>query len=903
MAIRQTRSVSKKMQSASNPVDKAKDVSNDTSVTKITDNPSTIDLATSKTSDTNTNTGDTDHIVTMDNENKEETTNENDINDEKTEAEKDKDDKKNDAEKDKEEMIAPKDRDEDEVMLTVDGQENVTTDGNNEKEKDATEDKEKDVTDDEDEVEVLEKTPAKQKLTANLRPGGNAGSYRSAVANGTPLTHNGQPNSFLIMKDYSDNPDYFNLEEESDEDTVQQGGSQTTLQHARFKLMVAIPTEKEGMVQEDSLPAALEKVNAMIRSLRNKKPNVRVGHWNWQDDVNREDLLEEVPTDVDTAEKVMYGFQRFVRPGQYCYYRLNLYFLEETDLATVTYYTEQFRIQRQQYLELAPSDALEPLELGTFTGSVEAMASSPNVKACFRRMFALKHLGLTWEFAKGTKGFKRDKFKMHAEIDMRDRHKKDDIRTYFNRKSTSLISNFLGTPMLLAPTVTPGLDNNEKQRAIKQIQSHEKLMKNLEYCTVYGVQSSNYVDNKARVTLLQKLMEIESITPKRLVRNDSTFYGRLFYAIIPNRTDNSVTFYYSRANVKEGRSCAQALPALIRDELKLEPSFFCNSELIAEVKSGHWEASKRFFQTAEEKEESDQMALFEDQAEAEVVEFVSPAHQKALAMDGQSIGEDTRLTKGDAAPPKIAIPPNIIMNTNGDDNTTLTNGTTESKAEAYAGKVAKQLTSTYNSKLLDKEKEIEDLRKKLEADDDASNRSDRTSDSKAAAYAGKVAKELARTYNVKLTDRDKEIQALREQNETRDKEMAAMEARFQAILSSFKTKDTKQNDMSSQQSEDGSKNSGQASGEREEINRQPGSDGWEDTDINALLQDANNGGKKTRTASEISRTPTRSEKTRNIDLHSNKRKEFRPVGENIVMLDDSEIDSTVGRGPAGGGED
>ena len=129
-----------------------------------------------------------------------------------------------------------------------------------------------------------------------------------------------------------------------------------------------------------------------------------------------------------------------------------------------------------------------------------------------------------------------------------------------------------------------------------------------------------------------------------------------------------------------------------------------------------------------------------------------------------------------------------------------------------------------------------------------------------------------------------------------------MEARFQAILSSFKTKDTnKQNDMSSQQSEDGSKNSGQASGERE-INRQQG-DGWEDTDINALLQDANNGGKKTRTASEISKTPTRSEKTRNIDLHSNKRKEFRPVGENIVMLDESEIDSTVGRGPAGGGED
>ena len=341
-----------------------------------------------------------------------------------------------------------------------------------------------------------------------------------------------------------------------------------------------------------------------------------------------------------------------------------------------------------------------------------------------KNVWTFKHLGLMWEFAKGLKGFKREKFKMHAEIDMCDCHKKDDIRTYFNRKSSSLLSNFLGTPMLLAPTVTPGMDNNEKQCVFRQIRSHEKLMRNLEYCTVYGVQPSNYVDNKARVTLLQKLMEIESITPKRLVRDESTFYRWLFYAVIPNRADNSVTFYYSRANAKEGRSCAQALPALIRDELQFDPRFFCNSELVAEVRSGHWVASKRFFQTAEEKEESDQMALFEDQAEAEVVEFVLPGHQKALAIDGQSIGDETRLTKGDAAPPKFVIPPNITMNGHGDDNTTLTNRTTESKAEAYAGKVAKQLTTIYNSKLLDKEKEIEELRKQLAADDDASQRSD-----------------------------------------------------------------------------------------------------------------------------------------------------------------------------------
>ena len=74
------------MQAASNPVDKAKDVRNDTSAMKIMENPGIVDLTTSKTSDTNTNTGDKEHIVIMDNENEEETTNENDIHDEKTDA-------------------------------------------------------------------------------------------------------------------------------------------------------------------------------------------------------------------------------------------------------------------------------------------------------------------------------------------------------------------------------------------------------------------------------------------------------------------------------------------------------------------------------------------------------------------------------------------------------------------------------------------------------------------------------------------------------------------------------------------------------------------------------------------------------------------------------------------------
>ena len=97
-----------------------------------------------------------------------------------------------------------------------------------------------------------------------------------------------------------------------DDVTVQQEGESSKLQHARFKLMVAIPQEKD----EDCLQTAIEMVNAMVKSLLNKKSNIRIGHWTWNDTGKKEDLLTAVPpTDVDTAEKVMQGFSRFVRAG------------------------------------------------------------------------------------------------------------------------------------------------------------------------------------------------------------------------------------------------------------------------------------------------------------------------------------------------------------------------------------------------------------------------------------------------------------------------------------------------------------------------------------------------------------------------------------------------------------
>ena len=75
-------------------------------------------------------------------------------------------------------------------------------------------------------------TPSKSSDIPNLRLGGNAGSYKTAVEHSTPLTYNGQPNSFLLLKKYADTYTDSLQDDIPDDVAVQQVGATSKLQHA-----------------------------------------------------------------------------------------------------------------------------------------------------------------------------------------------------------------------------------------------------------------------------------------------------------------------------------------------------------------------------------------------------------------------------------------------------------------------------------------------------------------------------------------------------------------------------------------------------------------------------------------------------------------------------------------------
>ena len=547
--------------------------------------------------------------------------------------------------------------------------------------------------------------------STSLRPGGNAGqtkSYKSSLMS-TPVVRNAFPNSFNVLQEYATDPANFDLGYDSDDDTV--NNSNISTYSARFKLMVAIP--KDDVDDDEAKHVAISIVNEMLKSLRNKFPqDWKIAPWNIEKVTKNTKLYALLPKDIDQCETLIHNYNRHnVAPGRFCYYRLHLLFPNDVPLQLIHNEVKSYTKSRVQFFHPAPSNALNPVSIGTFTGAVQEMAESVDFKQVLCKMFGFKHLGLTWMFGKSyVKGYNQDKFKLHGEIDMMDLKKADKLKAYLNGPSKTVVTNPFGTPLLLIEEHDNSLSQTDKDRVYNQVVAQESISKSLDKVVVTGIKVTNWITNTdtKQETLLQRLMETQSITAKRTIRNEKTFYGRLFYAIVPNTAARSATFYFTRANMKEGRSVARALPLFIQEEFKKSAKFFCDDELLASANEGFWNKDTRRFETIAEREENDRLQTLKDHAHADVIEFISADHQRAMRSDMDEVDDASRLTKGTKeAPDYNGVSPLASM------------GTTESKAARAADAreliVTKQLTETYHAKLEDRDNQISDLTAKMDS--------------------------------------------------------------------------------------------------------------------------------------------------------------------------------------------
>ena len=120
------------------------------------------------------------------------------------------------------------------------------------------------------------------------------------------------------------------------------------------------------------------------------------------------------------------------------------------------------------------------------------------------------------------------------------------------------------------------------------------------------------------------------------------------------------------------------------------------------AKNGYWTKSTRQFLTQEEKEEQGKLNNMEDLAIANVIEFISSDHQRALAMnddDANTLGTDLR----------NKTPHPIDHSKDKDDDVSaLSNSTRTSKAQRIASEQVNELAIQYAGTFEAQRKQIEE---------------------------------------------------------------------------------------------------------------------------------------------------------------------------------------------------
>ena len=223
----------------------------------------------------------------------------------------------------------------------------------------------------------------------------------------------------------------------------------------RMRMMIKIPSKKQGISDDDAPFEAIKKINEMLKALTNKLP-VKVGPWKYNSQSKIKPMKSEfytcLPEDVDIVEAYVFDYSRFLRAGKSGYFRLQLFYGDDTSASEIKSVAAQFKKPKERFFEEAYSDAISPVHIGTLTGSVAAMATSIDFYEVFKMKFKLSELGLYFAIPRILESteWNKNRSSIHIEINRTDLHKRKIMESFLTSPLDLLILHSLG-PLCFSP--------------------------------------------------------------------------------------------------------------------------------------------------------------------------------------------------------------------------------------------------------------------------------------------------------------------------------------------------------------------------------------------------------------------------------------------------------------------
>ena len=430
--------------------------------------------------------------------------------------------------------------------------------------------------------------------------------------------------------------------QEADAETVVTGKQKVL---TRFQLMVSTTST------ENSAEALLMSTRNLLSALKNKVPSIKFTKWN--ETSNTAKGFDLVPKTVEKAEEFIYNFSRFSK-SQKGYYRIQILHDETNPVENILAQAKLFNIQKQQYFSIADSQSINPVTIGLLVGTTEDMINSPDLLTLLKKESGINSMGIVWKYIQtGQRGkFDNNKKALYVETEQTDasnlqsflqKNLNDEQIQIFGCSITFLPSNSYPTKSQQTKLKRYAPIQSSLVNSIRTMEVELAIFKNITYKTN---------DQEITTTFAQALQGVQSIKNKQGISKNKilSFYGNLFYAIIPNYETNLTTFQYLESNEEEAESVLNALTLFVEEHFNLrkeQAESYCRSKHIAKARNGTWDYELRSFKTDRDIKEEiffENLQLLTQSKEQlqtqQKEQYIDPDHQRMLTgkgMDNDSI--------------------------------------------------------------------------------------------------------------------------------------------------------------------------------------------------------------------------------------------------------------------------
>lgn len=357
-------------------------------------------------------------------------------------------------------------------------------------------------------------------------------------------------------------------------------------------------TTLHNTTQDSFMEDLLRQINEVLEIININTPGIKLAPWHTEDIIESE-LISDISDSPLDAVRYLYGFKAGVSRSGTQYFRIRMVFpATYTPEEIVQKNKGSIMVAGKQSLLKANSQSVNPTVIGWLFRSKPTMVDFSDLEKVLKAIWSIKDgFGLYWAAVKDGKPYDSATTAraIHIETEETNLQRIGLLAEKTYGQASKKVKDYpLGINMMFVKQYNDvkGSAKAVVEKLSTYQRKHEQVMDSHSWFGSLAIDKS--VTREGFRSLRQWLMNLKSINPK-LNKDGKQYFDNVFTSIHKSDDGQEYRFYFSKINATEATNVIMALPLVIRDELRLEPTSFIHKEDVENIMEGQWDAHTRVY--------------------------------------------------------------------------------------------------------------------------------------------------------------------------------------------------------------------------------------------------------------------------------------------------------------------